>query len=300
MGTMKQPRRRRRGDMQGRAGAFELTKRGGTPHDWRDPYHVAVSLRWWQFVLVLVGAELALNLLFGVLYSLQPGSVANLTPDRYSGPFFFSIETMATVGYGVMSPSTLYGHIVASVEIMTGIGFSALVTGLIFVRFARARARLWYADQAVVARHNGQPTLMVRVANPHMTILTDASASLTALLTETTTEGRTFRFATELPLVRSRLPIFTLTWTVMHTIDATSPLAGYDSERMVRDQVRLFFSITARDVTLESKVTGAKDYAAEDILYGVRYVDAISTDEVGRVLADITRLSDMEPDLVER
>lgn len=293
---MKQPARRRRGDMQVRAGAFELTKRGGTPHDWRDPYHVAVSLSWWQFTLLLVGVELALNLLFGMLYSLQPGSVANLTPDRYSGPFFFSIETMATVGYGVMSPSSLYGHIVASVEIMTGLGFTAIVTGLIFVRFARARARLWYANQAVVARHNGQPTLMVRVANPHSTILTNASASLAALLTETTAEGRTFRFATELPLVRSKAPIFTLTWTAMHTIDAASPLAGYDSQRMVRDQVRLFFSLTARDVTLEANVTGTKDYGAKDILYGVRYVDAVSIDEAGRTLADVSRLSDIEPD----
>ncbi len=283
--------------MRLQVGAFELTKRGGTRHDWRDPYHVAVSLRWWQFTLVLVGAELGLNLLFGVLYSLQPGSVANLTPDPYSGPFFFSIETMATVGYGVMSPSTLYCHIVASVEIITGLGFSALVTGLIFARFARARARLWYANQAVVARHNGLPTLMVRVANPHSTILTDATVSLAALLTETTTEGRTFRFATELPLVRSRLPIFTLTWTAMHTIDANSPLAGYDPERMARDRVRLFLSITARDATLEAKITGAKDYAAADILFGVRYVDAISTDAAGLVLADIARLSELEPDL---
>ena len=292
-----QPARRRRGDMPVRAGAFELTKRGGTPHDWRDPYHVAVSLGWWQFTLLLLGAELALNLLFGVLYSLQPGSVANLTPDRYSGPFFFSIETMAMVGYGVMSPSTLYGHIVASVEIMTGIGFSALVTGLIIARFARARARLWYANQAVVARHNGQPTLMIRVANPHSTVLADAVGSLTALLIETTAEGRTFRFATELALVRTRLPIFALTWTAMHTIDATSPLAGYDAERMVRDQVRLYFSLTARDLTLEASVTGNKDYGPQDILYGMRYVDAMSTDAAGRTIADITRLSDIEPDL---
>ncbi len=298
MATLKQPLRRQRGDMRVQAGAFELTKRGGSRHDWRDPYHVAVSLRWWQFTLLLVGAELALNLLFGVLYSLQPGSVANLTPDRYSGPFFFSIETMATVGYGVMSPSTLYGHIVASVEIITGIGFSALVTGLIFVRFARARARLWYANQAVVARHNGQPTLMIRVANPHSTVLTNASASLAALLTEITTEGRLFRFATELTLVRSRVPIFALTWTAMHTIDASSPLAGYDAERMARDQVRLFFSVTARDVTLETSVTGTKDYGAHDILFGVRYVDAVSRDEAGRTVADITRLSDIEPDVV--
>lgn len=282
--------------MKVRPGAFELTKRGGTPHDWRDPYHVAVSLTWWQFTLLLVGAELALNLLFGVLYSLQPGSVANLTPDSVTGPFFFSIETMATVGYGVMSPSSLYGHIVASIEIMTGLGFTALVTGLIFVRFARPRARLWYANDAVVARHNGQSTLMVRVANPHATILTNASASLAALLTENTTEGRTFRFATELPLVRSKVPIFALTWTAMHTIDASSPLAGYDTERMVRDKVRLFFSVTARDVTLEASVTGTKDYGAENILFGMRYADAVSTDEAGRTIADITRLSDLEPD----
>ena len=293
---MKQPKRRNRGDMQIRFGAFELTKRGGTRHDWRDPYHVAVSLYWWQFAVAVFAVEVAFNLIFGLLYLLVPGSIANLTPDRISGPFFFSIETLATVGYGVMYPATWYGHIVASIEILTGIGFTAIVTGLIFFRFARARARLWYANQAVVSLHNGKQTLMVRVANPHSTVLTGATATLTALVRETTAEGRVFRFATDLPLLRSRLPIFQLTWTVMHSIDANSPLAGYDAALIARDQVRLYLSVSARDVTLEAGVSGTKDYGPDDILFGMRYADAVSIDAAGNTLADITRLNDLEPD----
>ena len=293
---MKQPARRNRGDMQVRIGAFELTKRGGTRHDWRDPYHIAVSLYWWQFALAVVAVEVVFNLIFGLLYLMQPGSILNLTPGPVSGAFFFSIETLATVGYGVMSPHTLYGHIVASVEILTGIGFTAIVTGLIFFRFARARARLWYANQAVVSLHNGQRTLMIRVANPHSTVLTGATATLTALLRETTAEGRVFRSATELPLLRSRLPIFQLTWTVMHPMDANSPLAGYDAARIASDQVRLFLSVGARDVTLEAGVSGTKDYGPDDIVFGARYADAVSIDAAGNTLADITRLSDLEPD----
>lgn len=293
---MKQPTRRNRGDMQVRVGAFELTKRGGSRHDWRDPYHIAVSLHWWQFALAVVAVEVVVNLVFGLLYLMQPGSILNLTPGPISGAFFFSIETLATVGYGVMSPHTLYGHIVSSVEILTGIGFTAIVTGLIFFRFARARARLWYANQAVVSLHNGQQTLMIRVANPHSTVLTGATATLTALLRETTAEGRVFRFATELPLLRSRLPIFQLTWTVMHSLDANSPLAGYDAARMASDQVRLFLLVSARDVTLEASVSDTKDYGPADIVFGVRYADAVSTDAHGNTVADITRLNDLEPD----
>jgi len=93
--------------------------------DLRDPYHVTVSLSWPSFILTMISLWLAINLVFALLYVLSPGDVANARPGSFSDVFFFSIETLATVGYGVMAPATLYGHIVSATEIVTGTAFTA-------------------------------------------------------------------------------------------------------------------------------------------------------------------------------
>jgi hypothetical protein len=140
--------------MRVRVGAFEMTKKGALRYDFRDPYHLAVSLSWPGFLLMFVVCELAINILFASLYALQPGSVANAAPGSFADLFFFSLETLATVGYGAMSPATLYGHTVSAVEIISGLAFIAIMTGLTFVRFSRPRAKVLYADKAVVATYN--------------------------------------------------------------------------------------------------------------------------------------------------
>ena len=139
--------------------------------------------------------------------------MAHARPDSFSDAFFFSIETLATVGYGNMYPATLHGHMVASIEIVCGLAFTAILTGLTFVRFSRPQAKLIFAANPVVAMHNGKPTLMVRIGNGRATTLADAKAQLNVLLTETTTKGRVFHRAQELQLERVHIPIFPLFWT---------------------------------------------------------------------------------------
>jgi inward rectifier potassium channel len=140
-------------------------RRGSSRFDMRDPYHLAVALTWPQFLATLLAIYLLVNVVFATLFWLVPGSVANARPHNFGDVFFFSIETLATVGYGEMYPATLYGHIIAAAEIVGGLGFTAIVTGLTFVRFSRPRAKLLFASNPVVAVHNGKPTLMLRVAN---------------------------------------------------------------------------------------------------------------------------------------
>jgi inward rectifier potassium channel len=127
----------------------------------RDPYHLAVALTWPQFLATLLMLYLLVNVAFATLFWLIPGSVANARAYSFPDAFFFSIETLATVGYGEMYPVTLYGHVVASAEIVCGLAFTAILTGLTFVRFSRPRAKLVFASHPVVAMHNGKPTLML-------------------------------------------------------------------------------------------------------------------------------------------
>ena len=281
-----------------RVGAFELTKKGASRYDWRDPYHFAVSLSWPGFLLLFVGAELLLNLIFAALYLAQDGAVANAKPGSVADAFFFSLETLATVGYGVMAPATLYGHAVSAVEIIVGMAFVAIMTGLTFVRFSRARGKFMWAEQAVMTTHNGRPTLMIRLANGRASLLTNANARLSALIAERTSEGQFYRSIHELKLARPHLPVFPLTWTVMHTIDETSPLYGCNEGRFVERDTRLFVSVTARDMTLAAEVMDMRDYGPTAVAFGMRYADAVSRDEQGRTIADLGRLSLIEPDSV--
>jgi len=282
--------------MKIRVGAFELTKRGAAKYDFRDPYHLAVSVSWLAFGAAFIAAELVINLFFALLYYLQPGSVANVPTGGFINLFFFSIETLATVGYGVMAPDTLYGHTISAIEIVTGMMFTAIMTGLLFVRFSKPRAKILYADKAVVSIHNGRPTLMLRIGNGRMTLMTHASARLGVLLAERSEEGQFFRRVHDLALERPDIPVFALTWTLMHVIDEASPFHGHDAESLREADPRLFLTVEARDHALGTQVQDIKDYSAADILFGQRFADAVTVDEAGHTMVDLGRISLLEPD----
>jgi inward rectifier potassium channel len=279
-----------------RLGALEFLKKGVSRYDFRDPYHLAVTLSWPHFFLALLVVDLAINVVFALLYMAVPGSIVNARDYNFFDAFFFSIETLATVGYGVMAPATLYGHIVSATEILCGLTFTAIMTGLIFVRFSRPKAKILFADSAVITHHHGRPTLMVRIGNGRMTVLSDAVARLNAIVSERTPEGHFYRSSTELKLARDRLPIFTMTWTLMHAIDEFSPLASYTADSLREMDVRLLLVVEARDHALNANVYDIKDYIPTKVLFGMRYQDAITIDEKGRAEADLTRLHLVEPD----
>ncbi|HME24013.1 MAG TPA: ion channel [Acetobacteraceae bacterium] len=282
-----------------RLGSLEFKKKGVSRFDMRDPYHLAVALTWPQFCATLLAMYLLVNVAFATFFWSVPGSVANARPYSFPDALFFSIETLATVGYGEMYPATFYGHVIAATEIVCGLGFTAILTGLTFVRFSRPRAKLVFASHPVVAMHNGKPTLMLRLGNGRADVLLDAAAKLNVLLSVTTAEGKLFRRAQELRLERAHLPVFPLTWTLMHVMDERSPLNGYDAAQVVAACAQVFVTLEARDPTLATSVHAVRNYASEDIRFGMRYVDAITIEEDGTPVADLTKVGEMEPDIGE-
>ncbi len=296
MARKKKPLKINAAGMTLRLNAFALDARGIKRYDWRDPYHVALTLSWPRFFASLLVMDLVINFVFALLYLAQPGSVKNAAPGSLADAFFFSVETLATVGYGEMAPGSAYGHVVASAEIFCGMAFVAITAGLLFVRFSRPRARFLYAENAVVGTFNGQRTLMIRVGNGRATPLTDAHAILTALVNEWSKEGQFYRRIHDLPLVRTHIPIFGLTWTLMHAIDEKSPLHGLDAPEFGKRIARIFLAIDARDPALAARVHDAKDYNPGEVLFGRRYMEAVTVDDEGRTVADLTRLSRTEPD----
>ena len=283
-----------------RLGSLEFKKKGVPNFDLRDPYHLAVALTWPQFLAALLTLYLSVNFVFTVLYWVAPGSVANARPHSLGDNLFFSIETLATVGYGEMYPATLYGRVAAATEIVCGFAFTAILTGLTFVRFSRPRARLVFAPNPVVAVHNGKPTLMVRIGNGRSAMLADAAAKLNVLLCETTTEGKRFHRARELRLERAHLPVFPFYWTLMHVLDEQSPMHGYDIARVIDADARVFVTLEARDPTLATVVHDIHGYAPQDIRFGMRYADIVTMAEDGTPMADLTRMGELEPDVGDR
>ncbi|HTZ70465.1 MAG TPA: ion channel [Acetobacteraceae bacterium] len=277
-----------------RQGAFEVRKAGALRFDLRDPYHLAVALPWPAFVACGIAGMVLINLIFAGLYCLQPGAIQNLPPGDFYRAFFYSLETLSTVGYGEMSPLSRYGYAVAGIEMAVGMAFVALLTGILFVRFSRPQAGILFADKAVVTTYKGNPALMVRVANGRVNMLIGATAQLSVLLKETDDQGRLYRRFQDLPLLSPHLPAFPMTWTLMHPIDETSPLHGCGPAELKAAWARLFLSVTATDVKLGRQVQDVGDYTDRQILFGAHYADAVTYDEDGTPTADLSQLSHVE------
>ena len=262
---------------------------------WQDLYHQAMTASWTQFIAVTFLVFVAINLLFACIFGLGEAPIANLSPPGFAGRFFFSVETLATVGYGDMHPQTLFAHLVATAEIFSGVLSTALTTGLIFARFSRPRARILFARNPVVTRMDGQRSLVIRAANARQNVIVDASARLRLLVRETTLEGETLRRIHDLRLVREQHPIFLLGWTLIHRIDAASPLHGLGPEQLAERHASLILTVNGVDETTGQTMQARETYSHAAIRWGHRYVDLFVSDNGGDVeLMDYTRFHDVQ------
>jgi inward rectifier potassium channel len=260
----------------------------------QDLYHYLMTMTWPGLFAVLAGFFLVFDFLFGCLYYLQPGSVADLSPPGFAGAFFFSVETLATVGYGEMHPASLYGHIVAMIEMFVGLMSLALVTGLMFARFSRPRARFLFARYAVVRPVDGRPTLMFRAANARQNVVQEASAKLRMLRDEVTREGLELRRITDLKLIREQHPAFFIGWTMMHVIDESSPLNSETEESLRRSGASFILSLSGTDETTGHTLMARQDYPGVAILWNKAFRDVLDVTEEGVVRFDYTRFHDVE------
>ena len=274
---------------------LEFAKIGVKRYDFSDPYHLALTVPWPTFVLGVFAFYGLITTAFAALYVAEPGCLAGARAGSIGDAFFFSIETLATVGYGEMAPANLYGHLVSSAEIIVGMAFLAIMTGLIFVRFSKAKAKILFAEVAVITRHNGRPTLMFRIANARTSVMTGLRVEANVLVSETTEEGQRYRRLQELHLARSSIPLFPMVMTLTHEIDEHSPLAGMDDHDLTASELAVILSLEARDPQLAAVVYDMKAYFAHDIRWGMRFVETVSQQN-GRTTADLTRISFVEPD----
>jgi inward rectifier potassium channel len=279
-----------------RIGNREMEARGLVGGFWTDLYHRSMTVYWPVFFGTAALIFIILNAVFACFYYLGDQPIANVTDSLPLSLFYFSIETLATVGYGDMHPQTNYGHLIATVEIFTGMCFLAVMTGLIFARFSRPRARFVFAEHPVVAVHQGQPTLMVRVANARNNTISQATARLWLFRLEYTVEGFQYRRYYELNLDRHEHPMFTLSWTLFHTIDKSSPLHGMTSDDLTVTDTALALNVSGVDDSSAQHLYARKLYSQNDILWKYRYRDITSISAEGRLLIDYSKFHDVVPE----
>jgi len=277
-------------------GRREIETRGLKQGFGTDLYHQSMTVYWPVFFGTAALIFVLLNAVFAFFYYLGDQPVANVSKELPLSLFYFSIETLATVGYGDMHPQTNYGHLIATVEIFTGMCFLAVMTGLIFARFSRPRARFVFAKHPVVAVHQGLPTLMIRIANARHNTISQATARLWLFRAENTREGDQLRRYHELKLDRREHPMFSLSWTIFHVIDEASPLYGMSEDDLAAVDAALALNVGGVDDSSAQQLYARQLYSQQDIRWQHRYRDITSISPEGRLLLDYSKFHDVTPE----
>jgi inward rectifier potassium channel len=278
-----------------RSGPIEFLKLNTQRFDWRDAYQWLLGLSWPRFGACVAAVYIMLNLAFAELYRLGENSIAGMKPGSFMESFFFSVQTLATVGYGHMYPQTLYGHVVTTVEIMTGMFLLAVMTGLIFVRFSRPTARIAFSKTIVIAPLNGRLTLMLRIGNLRQHQMVEAEFRITFNRDEPLVEGGDFRHFYNLKLQFDRLPAFPAALTLRHVIDEQSPLYGATPESLETGRTVLIASVVGIDPVISAAVQTQQNYTWRDVRFGERFVEIYTDHGDGKLSVDYGRIHDTEP-----
>lgn len=274
------------------AGHREFIKLHARRFDWRDIYQMVLTLTWPQFAGMILGIYLCMNLVFAVLYLLGGNCIAELAPGSFSDNFFFSVETLATVGYGHAYPATLYGHCVATLETLVGLFGLAVLTGLIFVRFSRPTARIMFSNVAVIAPFDGVPTLMIRLANLRHHAMIEADFRLLLMRSELTKEGDDVRRFYPLRLQFDHLISFPAALTVRHVINESSPLHGLTAEDLKLADSRMLASIVCIDPVIQAPVQTQTEYLYEQISWNRQFAEIYVEDARGRYTVDYSKFDE--------
>ena len=265
----------------------QAIRRVGIREPWlRDLYHRMVTIRWRSFAAISVIGYLLVNAIFAGLFMLQPNSISGARPGSAWDAFFFSVQTIATIGYGVMAPATFYANLLVLVETVVGLFLLALGTGVLFARASRPTARVLFSSVVTIAPWNGVPTLSIRMGNERRSQILEADVAVHLLRFERSPEGVVMRRFHTLPLERSHTPLFNLSYTALHRILPGSPLDGATAESLEAEGVDLLVTVTGTEEATGQVVHARQSYPAAAILFERRYRDIFVQDARGERLLD--------------
>jgi inward rectifier potassium channel len=267
--------------------------RGEPARAFDDLYHSLVTASWPGLIARIALAFTIANLIFATGYYFDQG-IENVHSHDFIDMFFFSVQTMATIGYGKMEPVTLFSNILVSIEALTGLLALALMTGLVFSKFSRPTARIRFTRYAVVGPRDGVNSLMIRAANMRANRIFEASIHVVLARQEITAEGDTIRRLYDLETTRSRSAMFALSWTAVHQIVEGTPLFNATRESIAASEPELIVSIVGLDETFSQTVHARHTFQLDEIIWGARFANVLVLHPDGSRSVDYDRFDDIE------
>ena len=257
-----------------------------------DLYHAALRLSWLRTLGVIVAVFMFSNAIFALGY-MATGGIANARSGSFADAFFFSVQTMGTIGYGAMYPQSLAAHLLVVAEAASSLVITALATGLIFSKFSLPTGKVAFAQHATISPLDGVPTLQVRVGNERRNSIAEATVRVDIVRTVTTAEGVRFYRMAELTLLRSRTPALTRSWTLLHPLDERSPLYGATPESIAGEELEVVVSVVGTDDVSYQPVHGRYRYEHTHILWGARHADVLSETPDGNIVLDVRKFHEI-------
>ncbi|MFI5163356.1 MAG: ion channel [Sphingobacteriales bacterium] len=262
-----------------------------------DNYHKLITMRWTKFWLLILGCYISINIIFAFIYmaigvqNLEGAEGVN-SYQHFWDAFFFSAQTISTVGYGHISPRGMATNSVAALESMLGLLTFALATGMLYGRFARPSAKIVYSKNLLVAPYNETCRgLMFRLANLRRNTLIDLDIEIIFSYNEDV-NGKILRRFYQLELERKKVSILTLNWTVVHPLDDKSPLKNMTHEDLEKTQASFAVLLRAFDDSFSQTVHSRTSYQHDDLVWGARFKPAFDRDEEGRIVLDLSRIDE--------
>ncbi len=270
-----------------------LTLIGLDERRFADLYHYLLNAPWPLLLLIVIGAFATVNAIFAGAYMLD-GGIENARRGSFADAFFFSVQTMATIGYGKMAPATLFANALTTIEAVTGLVGLAVVTGLVFAKFSRPTARVRFSRIAVISRRDGVPSLMFRMANVRGNRIMEATIHVVLARQEKTLEGEDVRRFYDLELSRYRNATFAYSWTAIHPIVEGSPFHGETAESLAAQDAEVIVSLIGLDETFAQTVHARHSYGPEDLRWGARLADILHSSGSDTVI-DFSSFDQTEP-----
>jgi len=271
-------------------GSFNIVKKGVTLH-YKDLYQFLINISWTKFFLLTFAGYIAANIFFALIYyftgenNLQSTTEGYLRKTFFDG-FFFSVQTLTTVGYGGIVPKGIWTNSVAAIEAMIGLLGFAVTTGLLYGRFSKPSARILYSRNILVTPYENKNALVFRIANLRNTNLIELEAKVLFSYIDLHTKDHVKKYP-ELKLERSSVYFFPLNWTIVHPIDKESPLFGKTVDELMKIHAEFLILVKGFDDTFSQVVHSRYSYSHDDIVWGGKFSKAYSADESGKIVFDL-------------
>lgn len=277
-----------------KGGALNIKKIGAKSHLVTDFYYHLLKMKWRWFLLFFLTLYLLLNSLFAALYYIFPTAIQNAA-GTYWDAWVFSFQTSTTLGYGYLYPNNTITNIIAVFDVVFGILFVAIATGIAFTKLSRPSSKIQFSKNILINHYNGKPTLTLRLGNQRTNEIIDARVNLVCLMSEKTSEGQSMRRLIDLKLERSRTPLLTLSWTLFHTIDHNSPLYNLTQEDINKQDINFIISFTGIDDVFSATIHDRRIYSSDQVLFHHYFEDIIETDCFGNRTINYLKFNNTQP-----